>query len=100
MSKKANVESLEKIEKFIYQMRGRRVMLDVDLAKVYGVTTKRLNEQVERNQKRFPADFFFVLNKKEAAEVLRSRSQFATLKRGQNLKYLPYAFTEHGSVMV
>lgn len=75
-------------------------MLDRDLAKLYGVTTKRLNEQVKRNLGRFPEDFMFRLMSEEAKLTQSSRSQFATLKRGQNIKYLPYAFTEHGSIMV
>ena len=91
-------------------------MLDADLAVLYGVTTKRLNEQVKRNRERFPDDFMFQLTAKESAALrsqfaigspqesnpqsdARSRSQFATLKRGQNIKYRPYAFTEHGAIM-
>lgn len=74
----------------------RRSVLDTDLAALYGVTVKRLNEQVKRNRKRFPEDFCFQLT---LAEAQRSRSQFATLKRGQNIKYMPYAFTEHGAIM-
>lgn len=83
----------------IHFVRGQRVILDFQLAAIYGVTTKRLNEQVKRNAKRFPPDFVFRINPSEVQVVLRSRSQFATLKRGQNLKYRPYAFTEHGAVM-
>ncbi|MBI3564754.1 MAG: ORF6N domain-containing protein [Elusimicrobia bacterium] len=75
-------------------------MLDSDLAEVYGVATKRLNEQVKRNAKRFPADFVFRLTTAETALLLRSRSHSATLKRGQNIKHPPYAFTEHGAVML
>ena len=66
------------IEKLIFSIRGHRVILDVDLARIYGVPTKRLNEQVKRNQKRFPADFMFRLSRKEVEDSLRSRSQFAT----------------------
>lgn len=65
----------------------------------HGVTTKRLNEQVKRNRERFPDDFMFQLTVEEAIDFQRSRSQIATLKRGQNIKYLPYAFTEHGAIM-
>jgi phage regulator Rha-like protein len=74
-------------------------MLDRDLAELYGVETKRLNEQVKRNISRFPEDFMFELTK---IEFLSLRSQFATLKkgRGQHQKYLPYAFTEHGVLML
>jgi phage regulator Rha-like protein len=100
---------IERIEGAILEIRGRKVMLDADLAALYGVTTKRLKEQVRRNAARFPDDFMFQLTWDEAAS-LRSqivtsssagslRSQNATLKRGQHIKYLPYAFTEHGAVM-
>lgn len=89
---------LEHIQARILVLRGVRVILDADLAALYGVPTKRLNEQVKRNIRRFPEDFMFQLSRDEAEGLLRSRSQFATLKRGQNIKYLPYAFTEHGAV--
>ena len=75
-------------------------MLDADLAGLYGVTTKRLNEQVKRNPDRFPPDFMFQLTLEEARQLRDSRSQSATLKRGQNIKYAPYVFTEHGAVML
>lgn len=89
----------EVIEQKIYFIRGHKVMLDGDLAKLYGVPTKRLNEQVRRNIKRFPPDFMFQLT---ADEAMFLRSQNATLKtgRGQHLKYLPYAFTEQGVAML
>ncbi|HEY6241132.1 MAG TPA: ORF6N domain-containing protein [Burkholderiales bacterium] len=79
-------------------LRGQRVMLDADLAALYGVTIKRLNEQVKRNLERFPTDFMFKFSRGEWNSL---RSQFATLKagRGQHRKYLPYAFTEHGALM-
>jgi phage regulator Rha-like protein len=79
-------------------LRGQRVILDAELAALYGVTAKRLNEQVRRNIKRFPTDFLFRLTPDEVSAL---RSQFATLKsgRGQHRKYLPYAFTEHGAIM-
>jgi hypothetical protein len=89
----------ESIDTRIRTLRGQRVILDADLAAIYGITTKRLNEQVRRNARRFPPDFLFILTRDEAESVLRSRSQFATLKRGQNIKYLPSAFTENGAVM-
>ncbi|MBO6026755.1 MAG: ORF6N domain-containing protein [Bacteroidales bacterium] len=87
------------IESLIHIIRGLQVMLDSDLAMLYGVETKRLNEQVKRNIDRFPADFMFQLTQDEA---IRSRSQNATLntKRGQNIKYLPYAFTRNGVAML
>ena len=73
-------------------------MLDNDLAEMYGVEPKRLKEQVRRNIERFPEDFMFELTQEES-EIL-SRSKIATLKRGQNIKYLPFAFTEHGVLML
>lgn len=81
----------------IFYFRGNKVMLDKDLAELYGVETKRLKEQVRRNKDRFPSHFMFELTKEEM-EI--SRSQFATLKRGENVKYLPFAFTEHGVLML
>jgi phage regulator Rha-like protein len=91
---------VELIERKIYLIRGHKVMLDRDLAELYGVSTGRLNEQVKRNRKRFPEDFMFQLTPDEAAAIRGSRSQNAILKRGQNIKYLPYAFTEHGVAML
>ena len=87
------------IEKTICLIRGRKVILDADLAVLYGVSTKRLNEQVKRNKARFPQDFLFQLSPEETNTLMRSRSQFATLKRGQNIKYQPFVFTEHGAIM-
>ncbi len=89
----------EHVERNILLIRGHRVMLDADLAILYGVPTKRLNEQVRRNKKRFPSDFMFQLM---PGEVERLRSQFVTLKtgRGQHRKYRPYAFTEQGVAML
>lgn len=87
----------ERIEQVIFQIRGERVILDSDLAAIYGVTTKRLNEQVRRNKKRFPEDFTFQLTDEEAEAL---RSQFATSKAGRGgRRYKPYAFTEHGAIM-
>ena len=114
------MNDIQTIQSKIYEIRGQRVMLDFDLAAMYGVETKRLNEAVKRNAQRFEGDdFMFRLTKDEATQVslrsqivtmeipigdiseddsLRSRSQFATLNkgRGSNTKYLPYAFTEQG----
>ena len=83
---------VDNIEPLIKIIRGQQVMLDHDLATLYGVETKRLNEQVKRNIKRFPEDFMFQLTKDECL-----RSQIATLNegRGQHLKYMPYVFTEN-----
>jgi len=89
----------ESIEYRIFTTRGRRVILDADLARIYGVPTKRLNEQIRRNRARFPEDFILQLTRAEAEAVFRSRSQTATLKRGSNVKYPPYALTENGAVM-
>ena len=89
----------ERIEKSIYLVRGEKVMLDRALASLYGVTTKAFNQAVKRHRERFPSDFMFQLTMEES-QVLRSRSQFVTLKRGQNIKYRPYAFTEHGILML
>jgi len=123
---------LYQVHDVIRVIRNQRVILDADLAKLYGVPTKRLNEAVKRNSARFPHDFMFQLKQAEVtelqakpidaddAEFVCSRSQIATLnvqlsedegladdtlvlgivsKRGQNVKHLPYAFTEHGAVM-
>jgi hypothetical protein len=98
MSKKSNgLLPRELIEKRIHLFRGEKVMLDRDLAQLYGVSTKTLNQAVKRNLERFPKDFMFQLN---LNETKRSRSQIVTLKRGQNIKYLPYAFTENGVAML
>ena len=123
----AQLQPLENIENLIHVIRGKQVMLDRDLARLYGVETKRLNQQVQRNLERFPEDFMFKLTKDET-ELLRSqfatldddsgnlksqiatssddflRSQFATLEkidmRGKHAKFLPYAFTENGVAML
>jgi hypothetical protein len=87
------------VEPPIVEIRGLSVMLDLDLAAAYGVLTKALNQAVKRNRGRFPADFVFRLTAAEAKRARRSRSQSVTLKRGQNVKYLPWAFTEHGALM-
>jgi len=80
-------------------IRDVAVILDPDLAAIYIVPTKRLNEQVKRNRGRFPSDFVFKLTSEEARGIDASRSQFATLNKGENIKHLPYAFTEHGALM-
>jgi hypothetical protein len=89
---------VEQIVQFILVLRGQRVLLDNELAELYGVSTKRFNEQVKRNLARFPADFMFQLSEDEAVAL---RSQIATLKtgRGRHRKYRPYAFSEHGAIM-
>jgi predicted ATP-grasp superfamily ATP-dependent carboligase len=89
---------LEVIETKIFVFRGHRVMLDRDLAQLFGVQLKRLNEQVNRD--RFPEDFMFQLTLEEGKHVLGARSQIATLESGRNLKFAPHVFTEHGAVML
>ena len=91
---------ISSIEDQIIVVRGQRVMLDSDLARIYGVTTKRINEQVKRNRSRFPVGFMLHLTLDEAERILSSRSQIATLKRGSNVKHAPHAFTEHGAIML
>ena len=94
----ANALPLERIERRILLIRGHKVLLDADLAVLYGVSTKRFNEQVRRNSARFPEDFMFRLSAEEWAVL---RSQLATLERGRgrHRKYLPFVFTEHGAIM-
>jgi len=88
----------EILESKIFVIRGHKVMLDRDLAVLYGVETKAINRAVRRNTERFPCDFMFALTKAEASGL--SRCQPGTLKRGGNLKYLPHAFTENGVAML
>ena len=97
MKENTGTAAVGQIEQAILLLRGQRVMLDRDLATLYGVQTKNLNKAVRRNHDRFPADFMFQLASDEADA---SRFQFGTLKRGQNIKYLPYAFTEQGVAML
>ena len=89
----------QRIDQTIRTVRDHRVILDMDLAKLYGVTTKVLNQAVKRNRTRFPMDFMFQLTAEEAASL---RSQIVTLKpsRGQYRKYRPYVFTEQGVAML
>jgi hypothetical protein len=88
---------VERIENRILLIRSQKVMLDADLAELYGVSTKRLNEQVRRNLERFPQDFMFQLTNEEKAEVVANCDHLASLKYSP---FLPYAFTEHGAIMV
>jgi hypothetical protein len=87
---------VEVIERKILFIRGHKVMLDSDLAEMYGVPTRRLNEQVRRNRSRFPDDFMFQLTSEERENL---RSQFATSSHGGR-RYLPYVFTEQGVAML
>jgi hypothetical protein len=88
---------VERIQQSILFIRGEKVMLDADLAVLYGVTTKRLNEQVKRNRDRFPEDFMFKLTEKEKAEVVANCDHLKRLKFSSTM---PYAFTEHGAIML
>jgi hypothetical protein len=99
MSLKNEIVSSERIEQLIFIVRAQKVMLDSDLAELYGVSVKRLNEQVRRNRKRFPSDFMFQLTREEY-EGLRSRFATLDLGRGKHRKYLPYAFSEQGVAML
>lgn len=99
MSPKNEIISPERIEQSIFLIRTQKVMLDSDLAELYGVPIKRLNEQVRRNRKRFPSDFMFQLTREEY-EGLRSRFATLNLGRGKHRKYLPYAFSEQGVAML
>lgn len=95
-NKSKNVSLLiQNIDHTIYTIRGQRVILDEDLAKIYGVETKVLNQAIRRNKERFPEGFMFKLTIKEFA----LRSQFVTSKRGGR-RHMPFAFTEHGTVML
>jgi len=100
MRQENSLAAAEHLDCLIHEIRGQKVMLDRDLARLYGVATKNLNKAVRRNADRFPSDFMFQLTSTEAQECLGSRFQFGTLKRGQNIKYRPYAFTEQGVAML
>jgi len=93
----SNTSLAVSVESRIFVLREQKVILDTDLAELYGVPVKRLNEQVKRNQERFPADFMFRLSTEENDAL---RSQNATSKTGRGgRRYSPYAFTEHGAIM-
>ncbi|MBI2167485.1 MAG: ORF6N domain-containing protein [Candidatus Omnitrophica bacterium] len=113
MKKKTSrqIVPLEMIEERIFVIHGVKVILDSDLAELYGVSTKRLNEQVRRNRTKFPEDFMFQLTQRETQELSRSRSREAASEEGIDLRsqnatssgyggrrYLPYAFTEYGAL--
>ena len=95
--KMSNLIPIEVVVDRILVVRGKRVVLDRDLADLYGVSTKRLNEQVRRNQKRFPEDFMFRLTVTEKAEVVAICDHLSPLKYSSSC---PFAFTEHGAIMV
>src|SRR6266851_8081662 len=95
--RKSEMALVKPVESRILILRGHKVILDSDLAELYGVPAKRLNEQVKRNAERFPADFMFQLSPKEHDFL---RAQIATSKKGRGgRRYPPYAFTEHGAIM-
>ncbi len=96
MTTKLKTLATTNLEPRIVTIRGLKVILDADLAKIYGVPTKRLNEQIKRNPARFPEDFVFQLTEEETNNL---RSQFATSSLHGGRRYLPYVFTEHGSIM-
>lgn len=96
MNKITPVAQIGKIENRILLIRGQKVIIDTDLAEFYGVPTKRLNEQIKRNKNRFPDDFMFQLSKEEKSKVVANCDHLEGLKYS---KTLPYAFTEHGSIM-
>ncbi|HEV7405254.1 MAG TPA: ORF6N domain-containing protein [Chthoniobacteraceae bacterium] len=97
MSERPSLLQPEEIEQVTLLIRGQRVMLDGDLAALYGVTTGNLNKALQRNLDRFPPDFMFQLTAEEAEAL---RFQFGTLKRGQHVKYLPHVFTQEGVSML
>ena len=97
MSKTEQLIPVERISSKIYLIRNEKVLLDFDLAELYGVETKQLKRAVRRNIDRFPLDFMFPLTKDEYNSL---RGQIGTLKRGEHSKYLPYAFTEQGVAML
>jgi len=94
MAKEESLIPIERIEQIILLLRGERVILDADLARLYGVTTRALNQAVKRNVKRFPEDFMFQLT---VDEVEAMRSQIVTASK-RNVRFLPFAFTEHGAI--
>ncbi len=96
MNKKI-IAPVNDIESKILLLRGQRVMIDKDIAELYGVATKRLNEQVKRNKDRFPADFMFQMTSEEKSELVANCDRFNSLKHSTSL---PFAFTEHGALML
>jgi len=96
VSYKTKLTPVQRIEEMILLIRGQRVMLDSDLAIIYGVATKQLNQQLRRNSERFPKDFAFLLTNQEVAQM---RSQFVTASK-RNIRHIPVVFTEHGALML
>lgn len=98
-SPKTKMDNLALVKNLIYEIRGQKVMLDFELAELYEVETKKLNQAVKRNKDRFPEDFVFQLTSEEW-EAFKVRSQFVTSPLGGGRQYLPYAFTEQGVAML
>jgi hypothetical protein len=104
MSTAESLVPVERIEGLIFLIRGQKVMLDTDLAQIYGVETKALNRAVKRNKERFPEDFVFQLTPEEFATMRcqigtgSNRSQIVTTSK-RNVRFMPYVFTEHGAIM-
>jgi phage regulator Rha-like protein len=98
MPKSSNKLTTDQLGRLIYEIRGERVMLDSDLASIYGVETKALNRAIKRNRDRFPKDFVFQLTQDES-ELLRYQIGALKTGRGRHRKYLPWVFTEHGAIM-
>lgn len=96
MANEPAIAMVERIDSIILSIRGQRVMLDADLARIYGVSTKHLNQQFRRNHGRFPEGFAFELTREEVAQM---RSQFVTSSRRNTLRF-PVVFTEHGAIML
>lgn len=99
MTSNTEIVPTSNIEPLIRTVRETRVILDSDLASVYGVSTKALNQAVKRNRDRFPDEFMFQLSWEEVSSLDSLRSQSVTLKKGRHRKYRPFAFTEHGALM-
>lgn len=100
MSDEIAIITAEQMENLIYQIRGQKVMLDVDLAKIYGYETKNFNRQVKNNIEKFPGDFMFQLTKEESLRCKNFTLNEKGNMQGQHIKYLPYAFTEQGIYML
>lgn len=100
MNDEIAIVTVEQMESLIYVIRGQKVMLDVDLAKIYGYETKNFNRQVKNNIEKFPGDFMFQLSKEEALRCKNFTINENGNMRGQHIKYLPYAFTEQGIYML
>src|SRR4051794_31879565 len=96
MAEKRSIVLIDQIEPLILEIREQKILLDKDLAAIYGVETKALNRAVKRNRDRFPADFVFQLTEEESIAL---RCQIGTSKGRGGRRYMPYAFTEHGAIM-